>query len=86
MAAQSVGALASRYADKTSGRGQVWKEDSMQAHGPCATITARYGVPCNIDGAWKNGISRTSPQTYDQGVQGKAQKWEQNWLRGIARG
>ena len=86
MPAASVGGLAADYARKTQGKGNVWKEDSMASQGPCATITARYGVPCNIDNSWKQGISQTSPAVYDQGVAGKAQKWEQNWLRGIARG
>lgn len=86
MPAGNVGSLSQKYATKTQGKGGIWKEDSMQAQGPCATITARYGVPCNIDGRWKQGISNTPAGVYDQGVSGKAQKWEQNWVRGISRG
>jgi hypothetical protein len=85
MAASSVGTLEQRYVSKTQGKGGIWKEDSMASSGPCATITARYGVPCNIDSRWKNGISQTSPAVYDQGVSGKGNKWAQNWVRGISR-
>lgn len=84
--AESAGGLAAKYARKTSNKGGIWKEDSMASQGPCATITAKYGIPCNIDGAWKQGISNTPPSVYDQGVANKAQKWERNWVRGLSRG
>lgn len=65
-----------------------WKENTMASGGPCATLQRKYPeiTSCNIDGSWKTGVSQVSENQFRGDVEGKAQKWERGFVRGISQG
>ncbi len=73
------------WEQQTAAGVQKWVDNTQASPGPCATITARYHVPCNIDGAWKAGTAGKGPNLAS-GVRGKGGKWQADTLRGLARG
>lgn len=82
----SVDEIANKWADRASNNGQKWKSRTSEA-----ADDFREGL-MSIDGIsevgivdeFRDGVSRVSASDFNQSVQGKQQKFRDNFVEGVA--
>lgn len=76
-----------KWERKTANAGASWQTGVTSGSTPCAGLREEYGIGnCNIDASWRAGVQEVGAQGFQASIQGKGQKWLQNYLRGLATG
>lgn len=88
--ALSLSEAADKWQNRTSNRAQKWKNQVQGKRSEFAEGLANFaGVnpgAITVDDEWADGVNRVSAGGFRNSVEGKAQKWQENFRAGITGG